>query len=168
MLGRMLKRDSSETLSLEVMGIIAGTESLGVPGRAANLCSRKADQIEQRITRTLEREGLTTDPGIRNFLEMSRHGLRSLSSIPDSIGEDIRLKTPEHHTDPVIKLRRPNPDWQRKLTAFQGAMRPEAQALFEQHFSREADQRIRKARMQALEDLRRRDIRVDLQIKLNG
>ncbi|MAJ65017.1 MAG: hypothetical protein CL558_14410 [Alphaproteobacteria bacterium] len=169
MFSRFLKQKSSKTLSVEIMGVIAGTRSLGDPEkRRGSDPNRAADKLLRQIDTTLEREGYTTEPDIKRFLEMSKYGLRSLASIPSSIGEDIRLKNPEHGTDPLVRLRRANPEWLRKLQAFQGSMKPEAEAVFERHFSREADQRIRDARMQALDDLSRKEPKVELQIKLNG
>ncbi|MEM6902772.1 MAG: hypothetical protein AAF556_06005 [Pseudomonadota bacterium] len=127
MLGRWLRGPDADTVTLEAIGMVKGTEPVGYAGD--NQMGRdNANRLASRISKVIHRDGDALDRDQITFLRGAQKGLDQLGEMPSS------FPTGRFKLGPVpeasYEIREANPEWGRKYEALRGQLDGQAEALF--------------------------------------
>jgi hypothetical protein len=162
MFANFLRGPDAKTVSLETIGLIAGTKEFGSTGTLVQWGQRSANKAAKRIAKVLKRDGDVLEPELRQFLTKAQRGLSKLGETRDSIGTGKYQLAGRA----AVEIYQESPEWKPAVTAFQQAMLPEATQTFNRLFKEGAYATQYLVASATLDELGKRDPAVALAQKL--
>ncbi|MEM6902773.1 MAG: hypothetical protein AAF556_06010, partial [Pseudomonadota bacterium] len=130
MFGSWLRGPTAETVTLETIGFIKGTDPL-FDGQGNVLGNESARKLAKRIGKALTNERHVLDREVRELLTDTKRGLEKLTETPSSVGTG-RYGPPTPYG--MYEIQKPNPEWQDKHKALIGSLDNRASRIFEMQF----------------------------------
>jgi len=129
--GKWLRGPTAEDVSLEMIGVVKGTQKL-FGGQGDNMLSGEVGKIVNRAERVLEKEGHTMHPDIKRFLKDGVEALGPLATMRSSEHNGENWFGPGGN---VYLVQKPKPEWKEKFRAAQRRLDGQADQLFDSRFA---------------------------------
>ncbi|MBV6633145.1 MAG: hypothetical protein KI792_08950 [Alphaproteobacteria bacterium] len=136
MLARLLGRETPETTTLEVIGLVKGTYKPTTTFAADGWMT--ADKMVKKIDRALRSTGRLMDADSKALLVTAKKHLEPLAESNSSLLLTYRRPNPPPMTYPDVVT---DPRWTEKFQAFRSAVEPLADKVFKSNFSADIAQK---------------------------
>jgi hypothetical protein len=139
MFANFLRGPDAKTVSLETIGLVAGSKSFGQTGTAAQWGQGTAAKTAKQIGKVLKRDSDVLDPELRRFLAKAQRGLTKLAETPDGIGTGKYETVAGGHVAVSVEKHIENPAWKPAVEAFQTSLAADAESTFSRLFKDQAE-----------------------------